>query len=639
MKKYFLFACVAAALVSCSSDEYLGNEMPLTQNESGAILFAGTKPSLTRATLTGKDAADKLNGAFVVYGTKHAAAEDNKKVNDELVFDNYKVTFDENTAGTAEDNTHNWAYVGNDAYSSNVSAQSIKYWDFSADEGYTFTAFSSKDISYPAASTDKVVVEKITEVTGTGASKYDKGYTVTVKEGASLDNLFYSDRVEVAKDDYKKPVVFTFRNFGSRVRVGFYETVPGYKVKIDKFYYDADAAAAVTTYGAMADASTTNFKAALQNVKAAEGTNNNVITVSYYDDTDANIENQVKAVNNTTVKYNYDLELGTGITAATALETSSATPTWDNGGDYTTVYPFEANDNPMLIRVDYTLTSEDGSDEKIHVKNARAVVPVQYVQWKSNTAYTYLFKISTNTNGTTGDVPVDPDAPTTTDDPEGLFPITFDAVVINTEEATQETITTIATKDITTYGLKSNVTANNEYKKDTDIYAVISDPVSKDNIAATGVGATAGKVNVYPLTGSAAGDATEAEVLSLLTGGKPADVALGTALSASLEQYVPKYDGTDYDFGADGAVLFTPDAAGKYAVVYCETAYVAPTEANQASATFDPTKTYYFKSTLGVYSAASGLSADNWDTYKAKLYTLTGGTKGVYTIKVVKVVD
>lgn len=649
MKKYFLFACVAAALVSCSSDEFLGENPELTQKteNDGAIIFKATQPKAQRADIVGADAATKLGNNFVVYGTKHSAAENNTADNDELVFNQYDVKYTANSAGTAEDNSHNWAYVNNNSYvtnsEGNAITQSIKYWDYSAANGYTFYAFSSPDISYPAASGDKVAVTKTTAYSNVveeveKGTKYDKGYTLTVKNGANLDNLYFADRKEVAKTNYKDPVVFTFRNFGAKVRVGFYETISGYSVKIDKFYFDNDATAAVTTYKAMDKVSTTSFKAALQNVKA-DATSNNV-TVTYYDNT-TGIENRAK-VTNTTVEYNYDLTLGEKITAATTLGTTSSAPTWDKAdGAYTTVYPFEANTNPMLVRVDYTLTSEDGSGETIEVKNARAIVPVQYVQWKSNTAYTYLFKISNNTNGTTGTIPTDPDNPgggDPTPDPEGLFPITFDAVVVNATDTNQETITTFTTNSVTTYAKNSDVTVNGEYKAGTVVYFVAEDQSTHKPIVPTGVGTQDGKAKVYKIEGDNAAKATEANVIAFLSGLPVEKMTLTPKTDETLVAKVPANDGTEYDFGAKVALKSKLGTTGKYAYVYTTTKYVEPNYDSVGSEEYSSSTTYYFKTSDDVYSAASGLSADNWDTYKASLYKMTSaGTPGVYTVKVITV--
>lgn len=635
MKKVLFFSAIAAAaLTGCSSDEFVGGQPQVEPTgEEMAIAFSGKSNLITRATAIGSDAATKLNNAFVVYGTKHVTgAEDKTATNDEVVYNQYQVAYTANTAGTTVSNTHNWEYVGKTAYQSGLT-QTIKYWDLSAANGYTFYAFSSSNISYPADPADLVSVTKTTAAAGATDTKYDKGYTVTIKNGASVDNLYYADRVEVPKAQYGDPVVFTFRNMGSRVRVGFYEQVPGYSVKIDKFYFDEDASAAVTTYAAMTDESTTNFVAAMQNVKV--GAASNALNVTYYSDADGDVKNQVK-VTNTTVAYDYTLKLGTGITAATALGTSPATATWDNGGAYTTVYPFEANTNPMIVRVDYTLTSDDGdaNAEVIHVKNARVMVPLQYCQWKSNYAYTYLFKITDQTNGTTGNVPTDPDDPTS-GDKEGLFPITFDAVVINATDGIQETISTLSTNSVTTY-VEGKVSS--DYQNGEDIYAVVTNPVTKQNVAPTAIGNGDTEAQVYLIGGANAAKATEADVYANLTGIKNAITLTAVTPAASLQQYVPATDGTNYDFGAKGAVKFTPAAAGKYAYVYATEAYVAPTYASVASEAYDQSVTYYFKTTGDVYSAASGLSAENWETYKSQLYKQTAaGTAGDYTVKVITV--
>jgi hypothetical protein len=100
---------------------------------------------------------------------------------------------------------------------------------------------------------------------------------------------------------------------------------------------------------------------------------------------------------------------------------------------YTAVIP-NTNGKALTLRVDYTLVSIDGSGEEIHVYGAKAVVPATYTVWQPNYAYTYIFKISDNSNGWTS---------TTSSDPNGLFPITFDAVVVEAEEGNQTVYTEI----------------------------------------------------------------------------------------------------------------------------------------------------------------------------------------------------
>ena len=635
MKKYYSFIALAAlALASCTSDEFVGgNENVTTESNGKAIGFDFGVPNLTRGSLSGEDAAAALSNQFVVFGTKHTEAEDKTADNDEVVFTNYSVEWTDNTAGTTESNTHNWEYVGVTPYTSGVTpavssgTQTIKYWDYSAAQGYTFYAFAGKDL----LSNNSITVEKLTE----GTTLYEKGYKITVNdvENANLDKLYYSDRTPVAKSEYGKPVVLTFRNLGSRVRVGFYETVPGYSVKVDKFYFDEDAEAAVTTFIAMDTENNTNFAAALQNIGPKNG---NSLTITYYDGTDGT-ENHVK-VTNSGMDYAYYLTLGTGIISAEKLATTSATPTWDNDGGYTTVYPFEQNTNPMLIRVDYTLTSEDGSGETIEVKNARVVVPTNYVQWKSNYAYTYLFKISDNTNGTTGTVPTDPDDPTS-GDPEGLYPITFDAVAVTATDYTQETITTVASNNVTTYAVNSDATTVGEYKVGETIFVVDENTTTHEPLTVSSIAANTAE-NAIVYTATTEGDAiSEATVLAKLNGA-PNGITLTTANPAATivteANSIPQADGSTYTLAANKAVQFTPGAAGTYVYVYTNTAYVATEYETAGEDTFDATVTYYFKTDNDVYYAASGLTADNFANYKAKLYKVkTAGTVGAYDIKVI----
>ena len=629
MKRIYLLATALAALVSCTSDDFMGDSpgtQTVEETTGEGISFGFDFQNVTRAgDLVGKDAATKLQNQFIVYGTKHESAEVGAATNDEVVFKNYVVEYDENTAGKTTSNTHNWEYVGKTPYAADkvspaiTTAQGIKYWDYSAANGYTFYGIAAKaDI----ATNNKITIVKTT----TGSTVYDKGYSVTLLSGAELDNLYVADRKPVAKSDYQKPVTLTFRNFGARVRVGFYETVPGYKVKIDKFYYDADAEEAVTGFAPMVDDNTTNFAASLQNLNKAES---QTIAISYYDNTDASIENHVK-LTPSTAKYKYTLTLGTGVVSAEELAITSATPTWDQtAGAYTTVFPFEGNTNPMLIKMDYTLTAEDGS-ETIKVKGANAIVPTQYVQWKSNFAYTYIFKISSNTNGYTGE----------TTDPAGLFPITFDAVVVDVaDDKTQETITTFADYSITTYANGSKVTENGEYKVGEDIYVVKVNNATNEVLTHTFIGEAGNCVNVYKVTSAGGEPINEATVLARKTG-SPNGLTLEAVSGADFVTYVPAADGTYYNFGYKGAVKFTPGTTGSYAYISTRQAYVGPTYEAVGDAAYSSTTTYYFKTTANVYYAASGINAGNFASYKDNLYTKTAaGTPGLYDIKVINVVE
>ena len=620
-RNYLTFAALASiALASCTNDELAGDSLEVSNPEAPqAIAFSSGFKNISRADLYGFDAAAKLGNTFVVYGTKHISQEDKTADNDKVVFNNFQVVYTPNTAGTAASNSSDWDYLGLQAYDATPTSQGIKYWDYNAAKGHTFYAFSSSDINFPKNDADKV---QVTKVTSDGTTLYNKGYQVTVKNGASLENLYFSDRVEVPKSKYEQTVSFTFRNLGAKVRFGFYETIPGYTVKIDKFYIDEDADAVVTTFPAMNNGKDDGyFYAALQNVKNATATSNQTLNVTYYDETTATQVINRPKVTNPGAGYNYYLKLGSGSGLInTDLKTTSSDPTWVC--DYVPVYPFEGNNHPLLLKLDFTMTAEDGSPDVIHVKGARAIVPAQYVQWKSNFAYTYIFKISDKTNGTTGVVDANGD-PT---DSEGLKPITFDAITVDVTEERQETISSISTNSITTYAEGKIV---NEYTDSKPIYVSISNTSTGAVITPSGLGDTDGKAQVYKLNKAA----TEAEVLAQLTG-SPMGITFD-AQTATVETTVPLTDGTTPSIAN---VKFTPSAAGTYAYVYTTTAYVAPTYAVQTSGAYVSSNTYYMLSGSGAYYAVSVPTEAAFEANKTKLYLQTAaGTPGVYDVKVIKV--
>ena len=130
------------------------------------------------------------------------------------------------------------------------------------------------------------------------------------------------------------------------------------------------------------------------------------------------------------------------------------------------------NGSKLNLKVDYTLVSRDGNGETIQVTGATATVPAEYAKWQPGYSYTYLFKISDNTNGTTGQV-------------LGLSPITLDAVVNTGADGKQETITTVTNPSITTYQKGSDYATTNEYKVGT-IYVVVSNGTAVQTLTTTG---------------------------------------------------------------------------------------------------------------------------------------------------------
>ena len=493
MKKYFLFAASALAIAGCSSDDFLGNDSSNGQNTANAVIkLGGSTTKTSRATSSGipYNLKSLQGNGFWVYGTKHANAEDGTKTNDQVVYKNYRLEYTDGSNHNTQSNTAGWEYVGinNGDYLSHVTPnitennpqnnpqQTIKYWDYSA-QSYTFYAATAKKEDVKAGN---VTFKKLLEDGTAEASPYNKGYLVTLKDGAKLDELYFADRkvinksedaVHAKKDVYGGEVNFTFRNALTKVRVAMYETVPGYNVTIDKFYYTKDAANGQTTEA------TDKFTADANNTPFATSANGVTYKVVYYKDTEAGglLKDQPKMLPNETgegsPKSTLAIGDGNNLKEGTILNKEVNNPTFDtDGGSYTFFMPQADNNETLKLKVDYTLTSDDGSNEEIKVTGATAIIPAEYLRWKPNYAYTYLFKISDNTNGSTGE-----------GGPAGLYPITFDASVVETANGNAEFISAMGTSTITTFAVKDGKfqQGNADYEANSDLYATVVDKDKK----------------------------------------------------------------------------------------------------------------------------------------------------------------
>lgn len=563
IKNLILAAISITALASCSSDEFVGEQNP--QNSSGmdgggAISFNYNFQNITRVDQSHTASAATLNNQFVVWGEKSSAAETGSVGTP--VFINYVVKYGASTAHTSESNSHDWEYVGQTPYANtqvvasaaptHVTEQTIKYWDFT-NKYYTFTAFSA----LPAdISGDKVTVTKNVS----GSTVYDKGYSVAVKEGASIGDIYFSDRTLVEAGDATKstPVTLNFRNLVSQVRFGFYETIPGYSVAITDVKFNSsshtadgenkfgvDCAGAVLIPGA-----STSFTVTYDNGSEIAANQNKA---------------KVTVVGSTSQDF-----LSTTATSffGTTLGIASNDRTWENGGNYTKILPNPSNTTDLTLTISYTLTSTDNSGETIAITDATAKVPAAYAKWQSNYAYTYLFKITDN---------------------YGLYPITFDAVVVEDEAGNQETITTVETPSITTYAKGEVVTANDEYLTNSNIYVV----VDKDGTVQTlTVGTNAKLYLVTNDTGSGATtqEITEASVANALANGtkdndgspttwtvtgvgmKSLIVTTTGVPTLTATTSIPAADSpTGVDITVNGA-KFAPTAAGTYVFEFIDTA-------------------------------------------------------------------
>lgn len=528
MNKYFLYAASVLALASCSSDDFLGENSGNGQNASSAINFGGDAGKITRATSNTGDYVKMLDGQFKIYGVKKMS-----ETQFVTVFKDYSVW--NAAANTTTSNTNGWEYVGakgaTNLGTGNISLdkdQTIKFWDYSASE-YRFVAGSPiSAFTYNVPVTDKSKEIKSATITGLAGhiNANEAGQAITTNP------VYIAEPIVVKKTEYQEPVQFSFKRQQAMVRVGLYETIPGYSITEINFY-EAGGSKAKDGNNIILTSGTENYFVGGSDVKGTITYNWTGTTPSYtytYDDT-----NLTKRQNWYAGKFEPHNALATVSTAAVAELYGKDNDMSTNG--YFTVIPTPSATTaaPILIKCDYTLTSVDDSGETIKVTGATAAIPAAFSKWEANTRYTYLFKISQNTNGYTGDDP----------NKAGLYPITFDALVKESTDAMQGTVTTVSTPSITTYQ-EGSVTDNGiEYKSGKAIKVTVTNANGDVQTLATGCTAV-GNVAAYKFTDAI----NEAEIQVKGTTG-------ATAVPGEV---------------TGNMFTFTPTTEGYYAIQYLTTA-------------------------------------------------------------------
>jgi hypothetical protein len=590
MKKYIFLATALAALVSCSENEFVGDEniTNTSQNEQGAIAFGTGLKAVTRGDKEGADAAALLNNNFVVEGFKW-----NGNDTKEEVFDHYNVNWKANTANTTTSNTSNWEYVAQAKHAYGPAGnQTIKYWDYSKSQ-YDFIAYSvgTATADYSGGTYDNTKVQ-ISQIDLSKMNGVSSGSPATITDGAytikgtaaNLAKVYIADLVTAYRDpvatgDYQNEVTLRFRSLSAKVRIGLYETVPGYSVKDVVFYSNDDTKKSPTNPATWGDAYLYTTGGDVFN---EEGT-----YIVYFPTTgSANKEKSdynkahlafTAVTSGTKTDKTFGALKGSLSAEELALDefeeaagnlylgrSSNAAIYAGNKSEnyYTVVIPNETG-AALNLKVDYKLVSTDGSGEVIAVTGATAKVPKEYATWKSGYAYTYLFKISQNTNGLTN--------PSV--GPAGLYPITFDAVVMNSEvDGVQETITTVADPSITTYAKGQVVTTHNEYTTSDNIYVMVENGTS--NLA---VGNTA---NLYTVTleSGAAQTINEASVANAFKFGKPTYGAEVVANGTPLANVYYTRTGAEEPYTYEVCTSGTGDGSKTY---YKKTADYAVKDANE----------------------------------------------------------
>ena len=529
MKKYIFLAASALTLASCSSDDFLGDTPGSTPTSANsAIKFDGNAGKISRTSNTGS-AADMLGNEFKIYGVKSGAETGSGYT---PVFQNYLLWYDNENQNTTT-NKSGWEYVGTAGKHGSAtlnSNQTIKFWDY-ASADYRFVAGApSTAFNFTPGTNNTLESATITGLSGHITANTESGTDPKTEPNP----VYVAKPVVVSSDNYKQPVTFTFVRHQTKVRVGIYETIPGYKISSISFYPYEENSDAFSSTSSQNIILTTTTAGYFKGGSSVSGKIN-------YDWSEPKYTFEYETTGLTQSKNWYGGKFANGVPATVSTEAVIknlyGTDADMESNGYFTVLPTPSTTEakPILIKCDYTLTSDDDSGETIHVKGATAAIPAAFSKWDVNTRYTYIFKISQNTNGTTGD-PSDPN-------PEvGLYPITFDAVVTDMTDKTHGTITTVTTPSITTYQAGSVTDNGIEYKSGTAIDVTVTD--ANGNVQPLTAGGTAvGSVKVYKFTDAI----TEAEIQVKGTNGA-IEVSGGSV--------------------TNNVFTFTPDAAGYYAIRY-----------------------------------------------------------------------
>ena len=446
MKKVLFLTAVAVAMTACSNDVDLGLKDANKQNADNAIGFQVLNKNMSRAISA---LEDKGHYNFGVWAYKNTDQTHDIMANylvgyfgtnKGYLYDSNKQTTHGGTPDNYTDALSLWSYEGlgtyqyvnttddnyyrSDAtdkfYLSNLDNQYLRYWDKTS-ENTEFFAYAPYINS--ASASGRVSFAK---TNGTGG-------TMTFPAGSIKDGYNDESKYEylcayknVAKTNYGNDVDLNFEHLNARVRIVFYEDIKGYDVKLINLHTNAGIIAVPAT---KEDASDNYSYATKKLAKTAEAkvTLGSTITFAvpkatsfYVQPSPANIDADIK-----------NAALAFDIPSATLSEDRATAVGSGEISNYYSPDTYYAIPNTgacgLTFRVSFQLTST--THEVINVYNAGVFVEATHCKWEAGKNYTYVFKITKNTNGTTDSTQ---NKPTVDPNPgsKALFPIVFDGITV-----------------------------------------------------------------------------------------------------------------------------------------------------------------------------------------------------------------
>lgn len=296
---------------------------------SGALAEVGEET--TRADNTSP--LSELDTKFTLYGYK------TRDGNAELVFDKYTIEWKKSTQGTSETNTYDWEY-------GHIPGQSIKFWDFSA-ENYKFWAATKIDeVNYLFTDRTHLLIK-------------DLHLTLT-----EPDYLPLYSRINI-----RKPTIHTvtmeFARVYAKMRVMFFTSQKlkeGDEIEIKDIQFAPVTGGITTSEDVVIDYSAGTNPAVGINDPCQE-------------------KFTVGTVNSTCDKLTYDPVILTSQAGIASNNAVVANP--QNGDTFVYLPPLNPSTDPVAYRMSLSVDGDDRTAE----------VPANFMKWQPNFCYTYFFKI------------------------------------------------------------------------------------------------------------------------------------------------------------------------------------------------------------------------------------------------------
>lgn len=397
------------------------------------------------------------------------------------------------SAGTKDDHLSPWFYEGlgtaeykyegtgfytknDNEYMSNNANQYLRYWDlayantnFYAYAPYVKTVGDDKKVSFEHVSKGK---STLTFAANTLRDGYDNPVNSTYKKNdehpaydRSLSEFMYAGVKAI--NSSLSDVTIPFKRMGAMATLRFYEDIPGYKVEIIDLGEDNGVFAANISNEDMKDGIQLTPSVKAVNPSTSEAT---YTLGEYYTTSGAKVEfNEDNVASEaTTTKLTLEFSGSTKVSTPLMFKVPSTNLTeFDglNGKKYNVIKEAVSNGTQVYsesetvyyavaqpesttgftVHVSYRIIAEDNK-EQITVHNATVHIPYDVTAWAPNTKYTYTFKITKDSTGTTdpnpgdSDKKIDPTNPTPSTT-KSLYPIVFDnATIENYTEVAPETV-------------------------------------------------------------------------------------------------------------------------------------------------------------------------------------------------------